>query len=159
MNGLTLMVLSGLMVGGGPASSPTIDLNRATVDELLAFPGIGRLYAHKIVEARPFVARSELVSRDVIPVSVYLAIKSRLYVTRPAAAGAEAGPVVPLPPGTLDLNRASRDRLLAVPGIGMRYADRIIAGRPYRTELELVARRIVPLTAFEKIQGFLVARR
>jgi len=154
-----MMLLSAVMVGGGPASSPTIDLNRATVDELLAFPGIGRLYADKIVQARPFEARSELVSRDVIPVSVYLAIKSRLYVTRPAPAGADAGPLAPLPPGTLDLNRASRDRLLAVPGIGMRYADRIIAGRPYRTELELVARRIVPLTAFEQIQGFLVARR
>jgi competence protein ComEA len=159
LNGFTLMLLSALMAGGGPTSSPTIDLNWATIEQLLAFPGIGRLYAEKIVQARPFEARSELVSRDVMPVSAYLAIKSRLFVTRPAPAEAESRQLAPLPPGTLDLNRASRDRLLAVPGIGMRYADRIIAGRPYRTELELVARRIVPLNAFEQIQGFLVARR
>jgi len=155
----TLMLIGTLASGGGPTRAPTIDLNRATIDELLAFPGIGRLYAEKIVQARPFDARSELVSRDVMPVSAYLAIKHRLYVTRPAPESAPAGRTVPLPPGTLDLNRATRDQLLAVVGIGMLYADRIIAGRPYRTELELVARRIMPLNAFEQIQGFLVARR
>ena len=159
MNGVTLMLLGALAAGGGPARSPTLDLNTATVDELLAFPGIGRLYAEKIVQARPFAARSELVSRDVMPVSAYLAIKGRLFVTRPSSGAEAAGPLASLPPGTVDLNRASRDRLLAVPGIGLRYADRIIAGRPYRTELELVSRRIVPLGAFDRIQGFVVARR
>ena len=35
-----------------------IDINRASFEELLAFKGIGRLYAEKIVRARPFASRS-----------------------------------------------------------------------------------------------------
>ena len=61
-----------------------IDLNRASLEELLDVPGIGRLYAAKIVAARPFASRSELVKRDVLPIPVYLAIKHRLFVTNTA---------------------------------------------------------------------------
>lgn len=159
MMGLNLLMIGILTLGPGPDRPAAIDLNTASIDQLLAFPGIGRLYAEKIVQARPFESRSELVTREVMPLSAYLAIRYELYVSRRAEPAAASQSLAPLPEGTVDLNRASRDQLLDVPGIGIRYADRIIAGRPYRTEIELVGRRVLPLSVFNRVQGFLVARR
>jgi radical SAM superfamily enzyme with C-terminal helix-hairpin-helix motif len=41
---------------------------------------------------------------------------------------------------TVDLNKASKDDLTTLPGIGPRQADRIIAARPYADAHELVTR-------------------
>ncbi len=158
----TTKVLLSIAVAAAVSSTPrhavaspapeVIDLNRASFEELLAFRGIGRLYAAKIVAARPFLSRSELVKRNVIPLPVYLAIKYRLFVTgaREALETTSTGRV---PEGMLDLNRASLDELLAVPGIGRAYAAKIVAGRPYRNELEVVGRRIMPMAAFQRVEG------
>lgn len=133
------------------ADSPEVlDLNRASFEEMLAFEGIGRAYAAKIVAARPFASRNELVLRNVMPMPVYLAVKHRLYVTGTREPSAPAGRV---PADMVDLNDASLDELLAVPGIGRAYAARIVAGRPYRTEFDLVGRRVMPLAAFQHVLG------
>lgn len=158
-----LMVAALALSGTSSVAPPkpdgrVIDLNTATVEELLAFDGIGRLYAEKIVRARPFRARSELVDRHVMPTSAYLAIKHRLY-TSAAQTGAESRALEPIPAGMFDLNQASRGDLLGIPGVGQQYADKIIAGRPYRTEAELVSRRIVPLATFERVQSYLAVQR
>jgi DNA uptake protein ComE-like DNA-binding protein len=135
-----------------------IDLNRASLSELLAFKGIGRMYAEKIMMARPFRSRSELVARHVVPVEVYLAIKHRLFVT-PLDDGDQSRALEPIPLGMVDLNAASSDELAGISGIGRLYADRIVRGRPYRAEYELVSRRIMPLTAFQRIQGMIAVQR
>lgn len=52
----------------------------------------------------------------------------------------------------LDLNTATREQLVAFKGIGAAYADKIIAGRPYKMRSELVARKIMPATEYLKIK-------
>ena len=155
------MLLGVLVVGPDPVKSApdtrVLDLNTATMEELLTFKGIGRQYAEKIIRARPFAARSELVDRHVIPPSVYLAIRHRLFTS--ASGQSEARVREGVPAGMLDLNRATRDELLGVPGVGVLYADRIIAARPFRTEVELVGRRILPLAAYERVQSYLAVER
>ena len=37
----------------------------------------------------------------------------------------------------VDLKAATKEQLMAVPGIGDAYADKIIAGRPYKSKAEL----------------------
>lgn len=164
-----LVVVSSLLgrspagiVPPGPDRSPkavaVLDLNTASMAELLEFDGIGRMYADKVYHARPFRARSELVNRRILPVSVYLAIKHRLY-TSPIPAESASEALEPVPAGMADLNRATVDELARIPGIGIQYADRIARSRPYRTEYELVGRRVLPLAVFGRIQSMIAVQR
>ena len=59
----------------------------------------------------------------------------------------------------IDLNSATRDQLMSVPGIGDAYADKIIAGRPYKTKAELKTKNIVPAGVYTKIAGHVVAKQ
>lgn len=65
---------------GAQAGLTTIDLNRATANDLVAL-GLDRLIADRIVENRPYRSRLELVSRVMLPHAVYDSIKSRVSVS------------------------------------------------------------------------------
>ena len=54
---------------------------------------------------------------------------------------------------SLDLNSASRDRLMALPGMSAADADRIIAGRPYSQPDDLITRHIIPRTEYDRISS------
>jgi DNA uptake protein ComE-like DNA-binding protein len=59
----------------------------------------------------------------------------------------------------LDINTATPEQLLALPGMGRAYVQRIIAGRPYTAKNQLLTRGILPEPAYEKIAAQIVARR
>jgi DNA uptake protein ComE-like DNA-binding protein len=59
----------------------------------------------------------------------------------------------------LDLNAASKDQLVSLPGVSEGEADRIIAGRPYRDPGELVTRHIMPKAEYDKMSDRAVARQ
>jgi competence protein ComEA len=59
----------------------------------------------------------------------------------------------------LDLNTATREQLLSLPGVTAAEADRVIAGRPYNEPGELVTRRIMPKTEYDKIADRVTAKR
>lgn len=59
--------------------------------------------------------------------------------------------------GKLNLNTASSKELDALPGIGETRVNAIISGRPYSSPEELLTRKILPKSVYEKVKGSVTA--
>jgi len=59
----------------------------------------------------------------------------------------------------LDINSASEKQLKALKGIGVEYSERIIAGRPYFAQEQLVTRKVIPKEIYETIKDQIIAKQ
>jgi DNA uptake protein ComE-like DNA-binding protein len=59
----------------------------------------------------------------------------------------------------LDLNTATKDQLLTLPGMTETEADRVIARRPYNEPGELVTRHVMPKAEYDKIADRITAKK
>ena len=59
----------------------------------------------------------------------------------------------------LDVNAATREQLITLPGVSGPDADKVIAGRPYDTPDQLVTRHILTQREYDRIADRLTAKK
>jgi competence protein ComEA len=84
------------------------------------------------------------------PVAAHAQTRSK---GQPSAAQSQAKPKTAL----LDINSAAKAELMALPGIGDAYSQKIIDGRPYARKDQLVSKNIIPKATYDKIKDQIIA--
>ncbi len=59
----------------------------------------------------------------------------------------------------LDLNTATKQQLMTLPGIGEALSQKIIDGRPYKAKNELTQKKIINEATYEKISALIIAKQ
>lgn len=65
----------------------------------------------------------------------------------------------PPPEARLDINHASMDALLRLPGMTRTWAARVVRYRPYRTKADLFDQGIVSAEVYNRIKDYVIAHR
>ena len=80
------------------------------------------------------------------------------------AQGKDAGQMAPPPAASsktqlVDINSASKEELMALPGVGEAYSQKIIDNRPYRGKNDLVRKNVIPQATYDKISDKITAKQ
>ena len=59
----------------------------------------------------------------------------------------------------VDVNQATIEELLKIPGMTRSWAGRIVRFRPYRSKLDLLDRGIVNSEVYNRIKDYIIAHR
>ena len=105
-------------------SDRRVDINSATEAQLDSLPGIGSVRSRAIIAGRPYADLKDLVTKKVLTQGVLDGIKGRVAL--------------------VNINTSSAAELQrSLPGVGDVRSKAIVAGRPYASPDDLVAKKVL----------------
>lgn len=115
-----------------------VDVNSADEKTLDALPGVGPARAKAIVAGRPYTDKRELLTRKILPASVFASIEDKVAL--------------------VNVNTASAAEMARIlPNIGRVRAAAIVRARAYDVPQDMVAKGALAQNVFNGIKGLVTA--
>jgi competence protein ComEA len=102
--------------------------------------------------------RMQFAALAVVALGVCLAGTAQ-YQDRDTRGVPKTSATAPRPEARIDINHASVDELLKIPGMTRIWAARIVRFRPYRGKQELLEHGIVTSQVYDRIKDYVIAHR
>jgi DNA uptake protein ComE-like DNA-binding protein len=113
---VTIMLTLGVVVfAQDTMTNKRVNISTATLEELLTIPGVGDKIADELMEYRPYTSKEQFEA------------ELGKYLDAEALAALEQHITI----GLVDLNTASKEDLMNVPGIGDKISNEVAEYRPY----------------------------
>jgi competence protein ComEA len=106
--------------------------------------------------------RRKLIAQVLVGLFVFVLLASGMGVAGAAPQGAAQKTQTAqsaAPAELVDINSATKEQLEALPGIGDKYSQKIIDGRPYKAKTDLVRKKIIPQATYDKIKNQIIAKQ
>ncbi len=114
-------------------------------------------------EAVPSRGRFRLLQAAIavilVGAAVSVAAAAGQYADRDRSGAPPTSANAPPPEARIDINHASLNELLKIPGMKPSWAGRIVRFRPYRTKQDLLDKGILPSDVYDRIKDYVIAHR
>jgi DNA uptake protein ComE-like DNA-binding protein len=120
------------------------------------------LAADKRAENRWVPSLNRFAVTPVALLAVFLTGAAWARPAPPQAGAAQSAPgakTIPPPEARVDINHASVDELVKIPGMTKSWAGRIVRFRPYRSKQDLVEHGVLPSDVYDRIKDYVIAHR